>query len=342
VQGLAGYILRRLLLVPLILFVVSIATFALGRFAPADYVDIQAGPRAKPETIERIKEERGLNDPKFPISFELGVPPVGFHPDNQYTNWLLNVVQGDLGESVRYRGVPVEDVILPRLWVTLQYNIVVMVLTFAIGLPVGTWAALRRGTWLDPLPIGVFVLFASVPVLVSIPFLQWLFAVKLGWLPSGGWDSKEILGVEIGILSPEAILPIMALTLVSVAGLARYMRAQVLEVLDQDFVRTARAKGLKEQPVITRHVVRNALLPIATLLGFEVAGLFAGSIIVETLLGIPGIGLFTFESIGSRDYDSIMAVVLLGALVFQLAMLAVDIAYGFIDPRIRMSATGRT
>jgi peptide/nickel transport system permease protein len=342
VQGLAGYVLRRLLLVPLILFVVSVVTFALGRFAPSDYVDIQAGPRARPETIERIKEERGLNDPAFPISFGLGVPPVGLHPNNQYTDWLWRVIQGDLGESVRYRGVPVEDVILPRLWVTLQYNIVVMILTFAIGIPVGTWAALRRGTWLDPLPIGVFVLFASVPVLVSVPFLQWFFAVKLGWLPTGGWKERDILGVDVGIFSAEAIMPIMAMTLVSVAGLARYMRAQVLDVLDQDFVRTARAKGLNEYPIITRHVVRNALLPIATLMGFEIASLFGGSIVLETLLGIPGIGLYAFESIGSRDYDSIMAIVLLGALVFQLAMLATDIAYGFIDPRIRLSAAGRT
>jgi ABC-type dipeptide/oligopeptide/nickel transport system permease component len=324
VQGLAGYILRRLLLVPLILLVVSIVTFALGRFAPSDYVEIQAGPRARPETIERIKEERGLNDPVY----------------EQYVRYMGNVLQGDFGESVRYRGVPVEDVILPRLWTTLQYNIVVMVLTFAIGIPVGTWAALRRGTWLDPLPIGVFVLFASVPVLVSVPFLQWLFAVKLGWLPSGGWNEREILGIEIGVLSAEAILPIMAMTLVSVAGLARYMRAQVLDVLDQDFVRTARAKGLNEYPVITRHVVRNALLPIATLMGFEIASLFGGSIILETLLGIPGIGLYAFESIGARDYDSIMAIVLLGALVFQLAMLVTDIAYGIIDPRIRTSAAG--
>ena len=149
-QGLAGYILRRLLLVPLILLVVSIVTFALGRFAPSDYVEIQAGPRARPETIERIKEERGLNDPKFTISFGLGVPPVEFHPDNQYTNWLGNVLQGDLGTSVRYRGAKVEDVILPRLWLTIQYNIVVVILTFLIGLPVGDWAATKRGTWLDP------------------------------------------------------------------------------------------------------------------------------------------------------------------------------------------------
>jgi peptide/nickel transport system permease protein len=326
VNGLAAYILRRLLLVPVILFIVSIVTFALGRFAPSDYVEIQAGPRARPETIERIREERGLNDPVY----------------EQYIRYMGNVLQGDFGESVRYRGTDVQDVILPRLWVTLQYNIVVMLLTFAIGIPVGTWAALKRGSWLDPLSIGVFVLAASVPVLVSIPLLQWLFAVKLGWLPTGGWKERDILGVNVGIFSAEAILPILALTLISVAGLARYMRAQVLDVLDQDYVRTARAKGLNEYPVITRHVVRNALLPIATLMGFELAALFAGSIILETLLGIPGIGLYAFESIGSRDYDSIMAIVLLGALVFQLAMLAVDIAYVFIDPRIRLSAEGRT
>ena len=324
-NGLAAYILRRLLLVPLILLVVSIVTFALGRFAPSDYVEIQAGPRARPETIERIREERGLNDPVY----------------EQYIRYMGNVLQGDFGESVRYRGSDVQDVILPRLWVTLQYNIVVMLLTFVIAIPVGTWAALKRGTWLDPLSIGAFVLLASVPVLVSIPLLQWLFSVKLGWLPTGGWKDRDIFGVEVGIFSAEAILPILALTLVSVAGLARYMRAQVLDVLDQDYVRTARAKGLNEYPVITRHVVRNALLPIATLMGFEFAALFAGSIVLETLLGIPGIGLYAFESIGSRDYDSIMAIVLLGALVFQLAMLAVDIAYVFIDPRIRLSSAGR-
>ena len=321
-QGLASYVLRRLLLVPLILFIVSVVTFALGRYAPSDYVEIQAGPSARPETIERIREERGLNDP--------------IH--EQYVTYISNFLRGDFGTSVRYRGVDVEDVIFPRLWITLQYNIAVLLLTFVIGIPVGTWAALRRGTWMDPLSIGTFVLFASVPVLVSVPLLQWLFAVQLGWLPTGGWESREILGVEIGLLSAEAILPVMALTLIGVAGLARYMRAQVLEGLDQDYVRTARAKGLNEYPIVTRHVVRNALLPIATLMGFELAALITGSIILETLLGIPGIGLYAYESIGSRDYDSIMAIVLIGAVVFQLAMLVVDVAYVFIDPRIRLSA----
>jgi len=319
-HGLAAYIVRRLLLVPIILFVVSVVTFALGRFAPSDYVEIQAGQAARPETIERIREERGLNDPVY----------------EQYLRYISDFVQGDFGESVRYRGRDIEDVILPRLWVTVQYNFVVLLLTFLIGIPAGTLAAVKRGTWLDPLTIGGFLLFASVPVIVSIPIFQWLLATKLGLLPTLGWRTHDVLGIELGIFSKEIILPVIILTLPGIAGLARYMRAQVLDVLDQDFVRTARAKGLAPQAVIGRHVVRNALLPIATILGFELAGLLTGALILETLLDIPGIGEYAYESVNSRDYDSIMAIVLTGATAFVLANLLVDIAYGFIDPRIRL------
>lgn len=320
-QGLAGYVIRRLLLAPLILLFISIVTFSLGRWAPGDYVEIQAGPRASPETIERIKEARGLND---------SVP-------EQYITYMGNFLQGDLGQSVIYRGVDVEDVIFPRIWVSLQYNIVVLILTFSIGIPLGTWAALNRGTWKDPLSIGAFLLIASVPVVVSIPLMQWVFAVELGWLPTGGWSVHEFYGIELGILSRKAILPILILTLPGVAGIARYMRSQVLEVLDQDYVRTARSKGLQEIAVVSRHVTRNALLPIATIMGFELAALTGGSIFVETFLGIPGIGRYAFETIGSRDYDSMMAIVLLGSAIFIVTNLIVDIAYGFIDPRIRQS-----
>ena len=321
-QGLAGYVLRRLLWAPVILLAVSMVTFALGRLAPGDYLDVQAGPRANPETVERIRHELGLNDPVYV----------------QYVRWLGDSLSGDLGQSVIYRGVDVEDVIFPRLWVTVQYNFLVLLLTFAIGIPVGTWAALKRGTLLDPLAIGTFLLFASVPVVVTIPILQWLLAVKFDLLPSGGWEVRDLYGIELGILSERVILPVLVLALPSVAGLARYVRAQVLEVMDQDYVRTARAKGLAEFTVVNSYVVRNALLPIITLLGFELAGLLGGSIFLETLLGIPGIGAYAFESIGSRDYDSIMAIVMVGASAFILANLLVDIAYGFIDPRIRLRA----
>jgi ABC-type dipeptide/oligopeptide/nickel transport system permease component len=330
-QGVAGYIIRRLLLVPVILLLVSMATFALGRFAPSDYVELQAGPRAKPETIERIREERGLNDPVY----------------EQYGRYIWRFVQGDLGESTRFAAAGgVENVIFPKLWVTLQYNLVVLLLSFAIGIPVGTWAALRRGTWQDPFAIGAFLTLSSFPVIVTVPLLQWLLGVELGLLPTGGWKVNEAIdeatGIELGILSKEAILPILVLTLPGVAGLARYMRAQVLDVLDQDYVRTARAKGLEELAVVIRHVTRNAMLPIITILGFEFAALIGGSVILEALLGIPGIGQFTFESINARDYDAIMAVVLIGSTAFMLAMLLADVAYGFVDPRIRMPGAGQS
>ena len=319
--GVAVYILRRLLLLPVILFIVSIVAFSLGRFAPSDYVEVYAGGKSRPEILERVRTERGLNDPVY----------------EQYARWLGNVVQGDLGESQVYKGAKVSDVIPERLWVTVQYNVVVVALSWATGIPLGIWAALRRGSWMDPASIGIFLVFASIPVVVFVPLLQWLLIVKLDWLPSSGWHARSILGVELGLFSKEAILPILALTLPGVAGIARYMRGQVLEVLDQDYVRTARAKGLAEFVVITRHVTRNAMLPIVTLMGFELAALFSGAIITETLLGIPGIGRYAFESVGARDYDSLMVIVLLGSSMFMLGNLAADVAYGFIDPRVRTS-----
>lgn len=318
-SGLASYIVRRLLIVPVVLLVISFATFALGRYAPSDYVEIQAGSRANPETIERVRRERGLDDPVY----------------EQYGRYIWHALQGDFGVSQHPRGIPVQDVLFPRLWVTFQINVLVLIFTWLIGIPLGTWAALKRGTWLDPFSIGAFVFFASVPVLITVPLLEWLLVAKLALLPTGGWSGAHILGVKFGLFSLKAVLPVLILTLSGVAGLARYMRTQVIEVLEQDFVRTARAKGLRGDVVIFRHVVRNAMLPIVTIFGFELAGLIGGSIFVETLLGIPGIGQLSYEAVKSRDYDTFMAIVLLGSTIFVLAMLAIDIAYGFIDPRVR-------
>jgi ABC-type dipeptide/oligopeptide/nickel transport system permease component len=320
VQGLASYIVQRLLWAPVILLAVSLATFALGRFGPGDPIRILQGQHRDEETRERIAEELGYHDDFF----------------TQYWRYMEHFVQGDMGTSVTYRGQPVEDVILPRLWVTFQLNAVALALIFALGLPAGIWAALRQGTWTDPFIISVLLFFAAVPVLVTIPILQWLVAVKLGWLPSGGWEVRDFFGIEIGLLNKRAILPIMILTLPGLAGIARYTRAQALEVLSEDYVRTARAKGLAEFTVVSRHIARNALLPLATLLGFALVGLLGGSIFLETLLGIPGIGSFLFEAVFARDYDAIMAIVLITSAAFIAANLLVDIMYAFIDPRIRL------
>ncbi|HJW88449.1 MAG TPA: ABC transporter permease, partial [Dehalococcoidia bacterium] len=172
-QGVLPYIVRRLAWAPFVLLTVSLITFALGRFAPGDPVRILAAQHPNREVIERIKEEQGRDDP--------------FHV--QYLRYFKNLfTEGDFGVSSKYRGLPVSDVVFPRLWVTFQYNLLAFILVFAIGIPVGAWAALRQGTWQDPFTIGTFLFFASVPVLIMVPALQYIFALKLRWLPSGGWE----------------------------------------------------------------------------------------------------------------------------------------------------------
>jgi len=323
-QGILPFVMRRLVWAPFVLLVVSLATFALGRFGPGDPVEILEGQYHNPEVVERIRHERGLDDPFFV----------------QYGRYMWDVLHGDLGTSFTYMGVPVEDIIFDKMWITIQYNLVALLIIFAIGIPAGIWAALRQGTWQDPLTIGVFLFFTSVPVLVTVPVLQFMFALKLGWLPSSGWVERDILGLKLGILDKRIIMPILALSLPGIAGVARLMRAQTLEVLDEDFVRTARAKGLREVVVISRHVARNALLPMTTIVGFALVGLLGGSLFVETLFGIPGIGQFTWKAVFNSDYDVIMAVTLITATAFIVANLVTDIVYGFVDPRVRFGGGG--
>ncbi len=323
-QGILPYIVRRLLWAPFVLVAVSLATFALGRFGPGDPIATLQGQYHDPVVVERIREQRGLDDPFFV----------------QYGRYMWDALHGELGTSTTYLGVAVEDVIFKKMWVTVQYNLLALVIIFAIGLPAGIWAALRQGSWQDPFIIGFFLLFSSLPVLVTIPILSYIFAIKLGWLPSSGWVERDILGLKLGIFDKRIIMPVLVLSLPGVAGVARFMRAQTLEVLDQDFVRTARAKGLREFVVVSRHIARNALLPMTTIVGFALVGLLGGSLFVETLFGIPGIGQFVWSAVGHQDYDVIMAVTLITATAFILVNLATDIAYGFIDPRVRLGARG--
>ena len=319
-QGVLPFVVRRLLWAPFVLLAVSLATFALGRFGPGDPVEILQGQYNNPEVVERIRQQRGLDDPFF----------------TQYGRYMWDALHGDLGTSVTYQGTPVRDIIFDKFWVTIQYNLIVLVIIFAIGIPVGIWAALRQGTWQDPFTISVFLFFQSIPVLVTIPILQFILAVKLGWLPSSGWVEKDIFGLKVGIFDKRIIMPVLAMSLPGIAGIARLMRSQTLEVLDQDFVRTARAKGLQEFVVVTQHVARNALLPMTTMVGFALVSLLGGSLFVETLFGIPGIGQFIWKAVFNRDYDVIMAVTLIVATAFIVANLITDIAYSFIDPRVRL------
>ena len=327
-QGLLAYTIQRLLWAPVILLVVSFFAFALTRLGPVDSVDVLAGPRADEEAKARVRQELHLDDSIF----------------EQYGVYMKNLLtEGDFGESVTiYRGVPVWDIIWPRMLVSVQFGVVALFFAFSVGTLVGVFAALRQGTWLDPLSISSFLFFQSIPVLVSLPFLILIFVVKLGWLPAVGWGGPEVdIGpqeIALGIVSKHIILPALVLSLPGVAGVARLVRATTLSVLGEDYVRTARAKGLPELQVVSRHVVRNSLLPLVTVIGLSLTTLIEGAFFVELILGIPGIGQLGFQAAQSRDYDVILALVLVIAAAFILINIVTDIAYTVIDPRIRFGS----
>lgn len=309
-QGLLPFLVRRLLWLPLILFIVTFVTFFLCRHVPGDPVELRAGPRADEETIQRIRDDLGLNDPIY----------------EQYVRYMGGVVQGDFGESLSRPGTPVSDLIFPKMWISAQLGLVALVIVFGLGIPLGVLAALRQGTWMDPFSIGIFLFFQSIPVMVMVPLLQMLFVLQLSLLPSAGWD---------GLLSEKIIIPVIALSIPGIAGVGRLMRATTLSVLDEDYVRTARAKGLDEVTVVSRHIARNALLPMITIVGFALVSLLEGAFFTETLLGIPGVAQLAVTSVFQRDYDVIMAFTIITATAFVAMNIVVDIIYTIIDPRVR-------
>lgn len=329
-QGLLAYIIRRLLWAPVILLFVSFFAFTITRLGPVDTVDVIAGPRADEAAKERVRHELHLDDSIF----------------QQYGIYMKGLVtRGDFGKSVSiYRGVDVWDIIWPRMLVSAQPGIVALTIAFTLGTVVGVFAALRQGTWMDPMAIGSFLFFQSIPVLVSLPFLVLIFVVKLGWLPAIGWGGPEVdvgpQSIALGIFSKHIILPALVLSLPAVAGVARLVRATTLQVLGEDYVRTARAKGLPESQVVGDHVVRNSLLPLVTVIGLSVTTLIEGAFFVELILGIPGIGQLGVQAAQSRDYDVVLALVLIIAASFIVANVITDIAYTFIDPRVRLGSRG--
>lgn len=316
-DGLSGYVLRRLLFLPVTLLVVSFATFYVTRWGPGDPVSVYSGPYRDEEAFDRVRAQYGLDKP---IIQQYGI----------YMEGLL--LHGDFGASFKYRDRTIPEVILPKVWVSVRLSLYAFVLTFLIGIPVGVYAAVKQGSWLDPFIISVFLFFQSIPALVTVPMLVLLFAAKLHWLPAGGFD---------GMLSRSIIIPTIALSLPGIAGVARLARATTLGTLHEDFVRTARAKGLDESAVIARHVARNSLVPVmTTVVGLSLVGLIEGAFFTETILGIPGIGRFVFESVNGRDYNVILAIVLMLTTAFVLANLLVDLALIVIDPRVRAAGGG--
>lgn len=304
------YIVRRLIWTPFLLLAVSFITFSLTRFGPGDPVQVLMGQYNNPEAIERIRHQQGLDKPLFV----------------QYGIYIKNTLQGDLGESYRYRGRDVSELLPKRMWVSAQLAIAAMIISLGLGIPLGFFAAIRQGTWVDPAIVATALFFMSLPVFLTAPGSLVVFALWLDILPTHGWG---------GFFDTQIILPALVLGVPGVAALTRLSRASTLDVLSQDYVRTARAKGLQEYVVNYRHILRNALIPIFTLMGLSMATLVTGSFIIELFFGIPGMGLLAIESLFARDYPIIMAVTLVISVGFVVANLIVDIGYTIIDPRIR-------
>jgi len=324
-----AFVIRRLLWLPVLLFFVSLITFALGLYGPGDPVQVMLGMHATPATIERLRHTYGFDQPFYV----------------QYLNYVGNALHGDFGYSlVKYRDQPVGKLIAESLPVTVQLNIVSILLGVVLGVPLGLVAALKRDTWIDLLVRGIVIAGISFPIIFLNPVLTFIFSRRhdiiiaaahisfsLGpFLPmtGGQWD---------GIFSTKVILPAFIEATGVIAVLTRQMRAGMLEELGKDYVRTARAKGLRERLVVVRHAMRNALIPIATILGLMLGSLVAGDFLVEPWFGVPGVGALAFDALFSRDYYVIMALTLLIAITYVLANLLVDVMYGLLDPRIRQA-----
>lgn len=304
------YVVRRLIFLPVILLAVSLITFTLGVYGPGDPVRVSMGNKYNPDAADRIREELGLNRPFFV----------------QYADYMFGFFQGDFGESLRFIGQPVRGLILSKMWVSTQLSIAAMIVSLGVGLPLGFYIAHKQGSWQDPTAVTITLVLMSIPIMVTVPALLWVGCLKTDLIPCSGWG---------GFFDPRIIVPAITMGVPGIAGLARLMRASTLDVMGQDFIRTAHAKGLGPVRVGGRHVLRNAMIPIVTILAFSLAGLIGGSFITETIMGIPGIGRFAVESIFNRDYPVIMAITLIGAAAFVLANLLADLAYAYIDPRIR-------
>jgi oligopeptide transport system permease protein len=329
------YIVYRLLWSIPVLLGITLTTFLIARAIPGGPFDA-VGDRVLPqEVIDNLKAKYHLDWPVWKqfVSYLIGdelLDPQGKSK---------GIIRGDLGISYRYRGQTVTEMVRVSLPVSMQLGILAILLALLIGIPAGVIAALYRNSMVDYGATFVAVLGVSIPNLVLGPLLIWIFAVKLGWLPAALWGAKPpfILGLlpePSGDFLSHAILPTLTLGTGLSAGIARLTRASLLQVLREDYIRTARAKGLRERWVVIRHALRNSLIPVVTILGPMAAAVLTGTFVVEQIFGIPGMGKYFVAGISNRDYTVITGVTLIYSVFLVLANLLVDISYAWLDPRV--------
>jgi ABC-type dipeptide/oligopeptide/nickel transport system permease component len=319
------YIFRRILWFIPVLFGIMLATFLLARAMPGGPFDF-AGDRAIPASVVANLER------KYHLDWPLW---------KQFGSWVWDLMRGDLGPSFYYRSQTVTEILTRSFPVSFQLGIYAMFVAILIGIPAGTIAALRHNTAVDYGASFVAILGVSVPNIVLAPFLIWFFALFLGWFPVARWGA-DYTQFYLGFIPPmtvdywkHAVLPSLALGTALSASIARLTRASLLQVIGEDYIRTARAKGLKERIIVVVHAMKNALIPVVTVLGPMFAAVVTGTFVVEQIFGIAGMGQHFVDSINNRDYPIVMGVTLMYSVLLVIANLFVDIAYAWLDPRIR-------
>lgn len=321
------YLIKRILFMIPLLLGITIICFFVMHLAPGKPTDLQTqmNPKASAEMKERLMKMYELDKP--------------IHI--QYGSWLKKLGQGDLGTSFSSDHRPVADKILERLPITIIINLLSLLIIIVIAVPIGVLSAVHQDSLFDKITaVVVFVGFA-VPTFWLALLMMIFFGIHLGWLPISGLRSLnyEYMSVwgQMMDLAKHLVLPVFISAFGGLAGLSRYMRANMLEVIRQDYILTARAKGLSERQVIYRHALRNALLPAITILGLSIPGLIGGSVIFETIFAIPGMGQLFYMSVMARDYPTVMGILLIGAVLTLVGNLIADVSYAVADPRIRIS-----
>ncbi|MCO4825177.1 MAG: ABC transporter permease [Amylibacter sp.] len=309
------YLIKRILAVIPVMLIVAVIVFLMLRLTPGDPAAIIAGDAATSADIDLIREKLGLERSLI----------------EQFVLWIGNMLGGDFGESFYYKR-SVTSMISDRIWPTLALATFTIVIACVVAVPLGTLAAYKQGSWLDRTVMGMSVLGFSVPVFVIGYVLIYVFAVKLDWFPVQGYQP---IADGFGGFIYRLILPSSALSVIFIALIARMTRTSVLEVLNEDYIRTARAKGLSETKVMTRHALRNAAVPIVTVIGIAIAVLISGVVVTESVFVIPGLGTLTIDAIQGRDYPTVQGLIMLFSFVYVLINLVIDVIYSLLDPRIR-------
>ncbi len=305
-----GYALRRIVGLIGVWFVAIVLTFVAVQFVPGDPIVAMLSDQSGDRALEaRLRAEYGLDRPLWV----------------QFVDYLRNIANGSFGLSFRYAQTPVSEVIAGGLLITPLLALVSISIAVMLGVLLGVFAAVRQNSWADTAVILVLVTGISIPNFAMAAFLVYVFAIQLGWLPVAGWGRLD-----------QMLLPVAILVIPPTAYIARLTRTYMLEVLSRDYIRTARAKGLRQRLVIYRHALRNTLVPLLTTVGIIFGGLLSGTFVVETIFNIPGLGRMAIESIFARDYPVTMTIVLLFTVFYSLINLIVDLAYAALDPRIRL------